>query len=100
MSRPIDTQIESMRINGDVVTLSRWHSMENMTCLQAAILLLAQDNPGCTTGAISKVLKCSKPSVSRATLKLLRLGMMTSKTDPTDRRLVKLYVVDGWENKR
>lgn len=92
-------QIRDMKINGDVTTLSRWHAMENMTCLQAAILLLAQDNPGCTTGAIAKVLKSSKPSVSRAAIKLLRLGMMTSEIDPADRRLVKLYVVDGWENK-
>lgn len=99
MSDRVAAQIETMLISSDVATLSRWHKIDHMTCLQAAILLLVQDNPGCTTGALAEVLRTSKPAITRATTKLCQLRMLVSETHYEDRRLVQLYVAKDWEGK-
>lgn len=87
----LEAQIENMEISNDVKTLMKWHGYNHLTCLQVATLLLVQDNPGCSTGAIAEALQIYKPAVTRATQKLVKLGFLTSEVEVNDRRMVKLY---------
>jgi DNA-binding MarR family transcriptional regulator len=66
-------------------------SHEQLTCRQAAILMLVRANPGCTVGAIAHTLGAHKPTVTRAADKLENYLLIHRKPDPQDRRLVQLW---------
>lgn len=87
----IENQLKNLKMSGDITTLRNWSEIEDMTCRQAAIMLLVQDNPGLTVGAIAEALECTKPSVTRSIDKLVGLGILTRHTSIEDRRLVSIY---------
>jgi len=91
MHKIIEDQLKDIKVSGDVMTLVQWMRHDDMTCKQAAFLLLVQDNPGCTVGTLSIVLGINKPSVTRACIKLEELGFIRRKIETEDRRLVRIY---------
>jgi DNA-binding MarR family transcriptional regulator len=91
MIKIIEDQLKKIKISGDVKTLVHWMKYEDMTCKQAAFLLLVQDNPGCTVGTLAAALGTNKPSITRACIKLEELGFIRRKIETEDRRLVRIY---------
>ena len=91
MLKIIEDQLKNIQISGDVKTLVHWMKYEDMTCKQAAFLLLVQDNPGCTVGTLAAALGTNKPSITRACIKLEALGFVRRETDMADLRLVRIY---------
>jgi DNA-binding MarR family transcriptional regulator len=67
---------------------------DDMTCKQAAFLLLVRDNPGCTVSTLATVLGTNKPSITRACIKLEQLGFVSRRRDPLDLRLVQIFATD------
>jgi DNA-binding MarR family transcriptional regulator len=94
MIKIIEDQLKNIKISGDVKTLIQWMKYEDMTCKQAAFLLLVQDNPGCTVGTLAAALGTNKPSITRACIKLETLGFVQRETDMADQRLVRIYATD------
>lgn len=91
MLKIIENQINDLEISADVETLSQWFKYDDMTCKQAALMLLVQDNPGCTVATLAAALKTNKPSVTRACDKFEKMGFIRRKTDYQDRRLVRIF---------
>jgi DNA-binding MarR family transcriptional regulator len=91
MIKIIEDQLKKIKISGDVKTLVHWMKYEDMTCKQAAFLLLVQDNPGCTVGTLAAALGTNKPSITRACIKLEALGFVRREIDMADLRLVRIY---------
>jgi len=94
MLKLIEEQLNDIKVSGDVMTLVQWMKYDDMTCKQAAFLLLVKDNPGCTVGALAAALGTNKPSISRACIKLEQLGFVSRRRDPLDLRLVQIFATD------
>lgn len=62
----------------------------NMTCRQMAILAMMAAHPGVSVRHIAKALNVPKPVVTRASDKLLEIGLIYRSTSPLDRRQVEL----------
>lgn len=90
----IEEQINNLTISGDVLTLRQWIKHDDLTCKQAAFLLLVQDNPGCTVGTLAAALETNKPSITRACDKLINLGFIRREKDTNDLRLVRIFATD------
>jgi DNA-binding MarR family transcriptional regulator len=94
MHKIIEDQLKDIKVSGDVTTLVQWMKYEDMTCKQAAFLLLVQDNPGCTVGTLAAALGTNKPSITRACIKLEALGFVRRQIEDRDGRLVRIYATD------
>jgi DNA-binding MarR family transcriptional regulator len=62
----------------------------HMTCRQVAILAMMAAYPRCSVKHLAPALGLSKPVITRASDKLVDLGLVTRKTSPHDRRQVEL----------
>ena len=91
MHKIIEDQLKDIKVSGDVETLIQWMRHDDMTCKQAAFLLLVQDNPGCTAGTLATALGINNASVTRACVKLEELGFIERKVEDRDGRLVRIY---------
>jgi DNA-binding MarR family transcriptional regulator len=94
MLKLIEEQLNDIKVSGDVRTLAQWMKYDDMTCKQAAFLLLVRDNPGCTVGALAAALGTNKPSITRACIKLEQLGFVCRQTNVWDLRLVQIFATD------
>ena len=91
MPKPAMEQVRSITIPDEALALMQWGNLEQLTCRQAAILLVIKDNPGCTVGAIAHVLNVPKPAVTRAADKLASWSLVHRRLCLSDRRLVELW---------
>jgi DNA-binding MarR family transcriptional regulator len=64
----------------------------DMTCRQAAILLMVCTYPRESNKAIARALGVSAPIVTRAADKLIELGLLRRRVSVMDRRMVELTV--------
>lgn len=64
----------------------------NMTCRQVAVLLMIEAHPGNSVKHLAAALDLSKPVITRATDKLVELGLITRTTSKADRREVELTI--------
>lgn len=64
----------------------------DMTCRQVAILAIIDANPDKSTGDVAKAAGVSRPAVTRATQKMVELGLVTSLRSKEDERRVRLFV--------
>jgi DNA-binding MarR family transcriptional regulator len=94
MHKIVEEQLNNIQISSDVETLKQWMTYDDMTCKQAAFLLLVKDNPGCTVGALAAALGTNKPSITRACIKLEQLGFVYRQTNMDDLRLVQIFATD------
>lgn len=91
MAKPLEAQIAQITIPAEAAPFIAWAlDDEQLTCRQAAILMIVRANPGMSVGAVSAALGAPKPAVSRATDKLVNMGYLKRQADLIDRRLVKL----------
>ena len=91
MTKPLDLQIPYVTLPDVAVPFMEWIHYEQLTCRQAAILVVVRANPGISTGAVASVLSLNKPSITRAIDKMEKINLVTRSPDPKDRRLVCLY---------
>ena len=88
--RRVDEQAETTTIPEDARLYMRW-ILEDLTCRQAAVLAIVEDNPGVTVGAVAAVMGVPKPSVTRAADRLAEFDLLHRTHNAEDRRLVALY---------
>lgn len=91
MPKPSVIRAEALKIPDSVQPFIEWMNVEQLTCRQAAILLMVRANPGCTVGALALTLELQKPVVTRAADKLEDYLLIHRKPDPMDHRLVQLW---------
>lgn len=91
MTKPLTEQISSVTIPDEAMPFIQWMNMEQLTCRQAAVLMLVKANPGYSTGAIAVALNVPKPVVTRAADKLEEWSLIHRKTCLKDRRMVELW---------
>lgn len=91
MTTPTEAQVAQITIPAEAATFLAW-SLDNdqLTCRQAAILMVIRANPGMSVGPLAVVIGVPKPSVTRAADKLVKMGYLKRQTDFLDRRMVKL----------
>ena len=68
-----------------------WIHSDRLSCRQVAVMLTVKANPGFSTGAIAKLLGLNKPSITRATDKLVKMGLLRRTTSMADQRMVELW---------
>lgn len=89
--KPSVVRAEALKIPDSVQPFIEWINIEQLTCRQAAVLLMVRANPGCTVGALALTLELQKPVVTRAADKLEDYLLIHRKVDPMDRRLMQLW---------
>lgn len=91
MTKPLDAQIPQITIPAEAAPFLAW-SLEDdqLSCRQAAILMVIRANPGMSVGSLAAAIGVPKPSITRASDKLVKMGYLKKQTDYLDRRLVKL----------
>lgn len=88
--RRVDEQAAVTTIPDTAQPFMRWLE-QDLTCRQAAVMAIVEDNPGVTVGAVAAVMGVPKPSVTRAADRLAEFGLLHRTHNAEDRRLVALY---------
>ena len=91
MPKPAMEQVPGITVPDEALMFMQWGNLEQLTCRQAAILLMIKANPGCTVGAIAHVLNVPKPAVTRAADKLASWSLVHRRLCLSDRRLIELW---------
>ena len=89
--RRVEEQAAITTIPADALPFMRWAHVDQLTCRQAAVLAIVEDNPGVTVGAVAAVMGVPKPSVTRAADRLAQFDLLHRTHNAEDRRLVALY---------
>jgi DNA-binding MarR family transcriptional regulator len=91
MTKPAMEQVPSITVPDEALIFMQWGNLDQLTCRQAAILLMIKANPGSTVGAIAHVLNVPKPAVTRDADKLASWSLVHRRLCLSDRRLVELW---------